>query len=199
MTRTQFRAEVEQLLANGDIYQLIRRLCSHRERRKELGGELVRKLYELGDDSISGIRSVRAYIIRAIRNLVIDLARNGEGSLLHYVGNHEDVEVCVGDSPGVKSDLFPSESCSAEESAARAEVQAREKNALAAAIKLLSPQQQQALILRLYGGLDNTEGARVLGCGKRTFEKHVTEALKNIRKFLEQQFDQPCQGGSNGA
>jgi len=65
-------------------------------------------------------------------------------------------------------------------------------------VRLLTPQQRGAFVLRELEGRDTAEVAAVLGCSPTTVRNHVFQARKVLRKALEERYPEYLPRGHRG-
>lgn len=62
-----------------------------------------------------------------------------------------------------------------------------EREPLMAALRLLSPRQRAALVLRFFDDLSEADTARILGCSAGSVKRHTARGLDRLRELLGQE------------
>jgi RNA polymerase sigma-70 factor (sigma-E family) len=60
-----------------------------------------------------------------------------------------------------------------------------ERTAVVTALRSLPPRQREALVLRYYGGLSETQIASAMGISRGAVKSHTARAIASLRKVLE--------------
>lgn len=135
-----------------------KRHCFHLERAEDLTQETFLKLFK-NLSGYKGKRKFKAYLYTIANHLCVDESRKIEV----YPLEHEEEISAAGD-----------EMCQVED---RSEIEAL--------LRVLSPEQREAVILRFGEQLAFGEIAKVMGCNVRTAQSRVRNALKILRKERE--------------
>ena len=65
-------------------------------------------------------------------------------------------------------------------------------------IRILTPQQRSAFVLREVEGLETAEVAEILGCSAATVRNHVFQARKSLRREIRERFPEYVPEGHRG-
>jgi RNA polymerase sigma-70 factor (ECF subfamily) len=65
-------------------------------------------------------------------------------------------------------------------------------------IRVLTPQQRSAFVLREVEGLETAEVAEILGCSAATVRNHVFQARKSLRREIQERFPEYVPEGHRG-
>ncbi len=112
-------------------------------------------------------QSVRAYLVRSVRNRVLNVARDARTrqTLLSQHAAHTHAADAV----------YPDEVVQGAGLAAR----------LRAFLADLPDRQRTALALTRFDGLSHVEAAAAMGCSARTVNNHIVRGLRTLRERLE--------------
>jgi len=119
----------------------------------------------------SGIRSPRAYLYRAVRNLALDHMKRAESRLTDCL--EEETECTHFDSVANEDDTF------------RQAASNEEFSLFCDAVRNLPVQCRRAFVLRKVYGYTQREIAAELGLSESTVEKHIALGVKRCTYFMQ--------------
>ncbi len=140
------------------ILYYCKRQCFNWERAEDLTQETFLKLFK-NLPGYKGKRKFKAYLYTIAKHLCIDESRKIE---VYPLENEEEIRDT---SDGMR--------------------QIEDKSEIDYLLKVLSPEQREAVILRFGEQLSFWEIAKVMGCNLRTAQSRVRNALKIMRKEQE--------------
>lgn len=144
-----------------------RRLVHSSDAADDIVQEAFLRTYEHGDR----VRSPRAVLFSAARNLAIDARRHAQIARTDSLGEMERLAVVAG-----------GESPEGPEKAALAEEEGR---LLKEAIARLPPKCRAVFALRVFHALSYQEIARRLSISEKTVEKHVAQGIRETHRYFK--------------
>jgi RNA polymerase sigma-70 factor (ECF subfamily) len=136
---------------------------------KDVVQELFLRLWEKRK-SISEAESVKAYLFTSLRRIIF---RKLEKTTNRTQRNHR-----------YQKNMFE-EVYNIEELMIHFETDREKKSQLAMALQSLSKRQKEAVYLKFYDGLSNTEIAEVMGVNIQSVYNHVSEAIGEMQEFVQ--------------
>lgn len=131
--------------------------------------ELFLNLWKKRDD-IDKANYVKSYLFSSLRRIIfrrLEKQKNRKVRNFDYRKNmFEDV-------------------CNIEELIIHFEVEKKKKEQLIIAIKSLSGRQKEAIYLKFYNGLSNTEISEVMGINQQSVYNHVSKAISRLQEFVQ--------------
>ena len=149
------------------LRRYVRRLVGSRETAEDIVQEAFLRTYEHADR----VRTPRAFLFSAARNLAADSRRHGRVARTDSLGDFDGSGVVsAGESP---------EGQALEDERARL---------LRDAIEHLTPQRRAVFALKVFHGCSYKEIAQRLGLSPKTVENHIARALRETHKYLRQRY-----------
>lgn len=126
--------------------------------------------------------SFSTWLYRIGTNLAIDLIRSRTSrERAHKAGTEHRLRVVgSGEGAGVRVDIGEAD------------------NVLRQLVRVLTPQQRSAFVLREMEGLETAEVADVLGCSATTVRNHIFQARKALRRELRERFPEYLPASERG-
>lgn len=149
------------------LRRYVRRLVKSREAADEIVQEAFLRTYENADR----VRTPRAFLFSAARNLASDARRQYRVRKTHTVG-----------------DLDISHVVSSEESLEGGVLSDEQSRLLKEAVERLSPQCRAAFTLRVFHACSYKEIAQRLGLSPKTVENHIARALRETHEYLRRRY-----------
>lgn len=145
------------------------KLISDEELTKDGIQELFLRLWK-HHTSLSTAKSVQAYLMFSLRRILLRQVQNRKK-------RYERARTYL--------DEAFSASFSMEEVIVRTELDREKKQELVKAINHLNSRQKEALFLRYYHGLNNTEIAEVMGINRQSVRNNLSRALQSLRTIVQ--------------
>jgi RNA polymerase sigma-70 factor (ECF subfamily) len=145
---------------------------SDRERALELTQETFMKVWQYAQKGGQDIKSLRPFLYRTLRNLIIDEYRKHKAVSLEAMAERAQMDV--------EDYMTPDESNTLEAAVGRHEG----KRALAA-LKDLAEPYREAVVMRYIDGLSPQEIAKAIGESENVVSVRVHRGLKKLRAILE--------------
>jgi RNA polymerase sigma-70 factor (ECF subfamily) len=146
---------------------------SDRERALELTQETFMKVWAYAQKGQEGIRDLRPFLYRTLRNLIIDEYRKHKATSLEAMAERSEVDV--------EYFLPPDESNTLEAAVGRHEG----AKALSALTELPEPY-REAVVMRYVDGLSPQEIAKAVGESENVVSVRVHRGLKKLKVMLEE-------------
>jgi len=126
--------------------------------------------------------SFSTWLYRIGTNLAIDLLRSRSSrEKAHKAGAAHRLRVVgSGEGAGVRADIGEAD------------------KVLRQLVRVLTPQQRSAFVLREMEGLETAEVAEVLGCSATTVRNHIFQARKALRRELRERFPEYLPASERG-
>jgi RNA polymerase sigma-70 factor, ECF subfamily len=153
--------------SHGALSRYVRRLVTSRAAADDIVQEAYLRTYEHG----SRVRTPRALLFSAARNLAADARRHARVAKTDSMGDPE--------ASGVVS------SSDSPEAVALADEESR---LLREAVQRLTPQCRAVFALRVFHACSYKEIAERLGISVKTVEKHVAQGLRETHRYLRRQY-----------
>lgn len=151
-----------------DLYRYAYRMTSDPELSKELIQELFLRLFEKREKLPTNIDSPRGYLLKMMRNLLIDRRR---GNRLHTV-----------DLEDTNTPLLVAADPTMEQRWITREASDEQTRKLAAGLNVLTPAQREIVILRYYQELPFETIETLTGLSYQTIRNYLSQGLKRLRK-----------------
>lgn len=120
-------------------------------------------------EHINEAYSVKSYLVHSLRRIILrNLAKKKNRS------NRNQVYM----------DNFFEEVYNVEELMVYFETKQQKKEQLYRALESLSERQKEAILLKFYDGLSNTEIARIMGINQQSVYNHVSKAINKLQEFV---------------
>jgi RNA polymerase sigma-70 factor (ECF subfamily) len=119
--------------------------------------------------ALSQAQSVEAYLLFSLRRILLRMKKNRRSRIKRNK---------------LYLDKTFSSSFSAEEIIISGELKEEKKKKLLEAINALNGRQKEALFLRYYHGLSNSEIAHVMDINRQSVRNHLSRAIKSLRTLL---------------
>lgn len=121
-------------------------------------------------EQISEAHSVKSYLFHSLRRIILrNLTRQKNRS------NRNRVYM----------DNFFEEIYNVEELIVHFETRREKRERLSRSLKLLSKRQKEAICLKFYNGLSNTEISHVMGINQQSVYNHVSKAIDKLQEFVQ--------------
>ncbi len=143
----------------------------HKESAEDVTSEFFIRLYQNAGRFRSGLGH-KAWMATIARNLCIDYMRKSGR------------EMATLDAPDEEGNVRELEDTSGSETGSGFERHVENRLTLEAAMKVLTPQEQEILSLKVPGGMKFREIAESLGIPQGTVSWHYNEAIKKLRRVL---------------
>lgn len=121
-------------------------------------------------ETINEARSVRSYLCTSLRRLIFRRLKKQKNRTKR---NHD-----------YKRDLVFEDMHTREELMVRFEINQERKKRLVRAMASLSDREKEAIFLKFYDGLSNTEIARVMNINKQSVYNHVSTAINKMQDIV---------------
>ena len=150
------------------LRRYVRRLVGSKEAAEDIVQEAFLRTYEHGNR----VKTPRALLFSAARNLAVDAHRHARAAKTDLVGDFDAIGVVqTAESP---------------EAAALAEERSR---LLKAAVERLPPQCRAVFALRVFHACPYQEIAQRLGISVKTVEKHIARGLRDTHQYLRRHYE----------
>jgi RNA polymerase sigma factor (sigma-70 family) len=132
--------------------------------------ELFLRLWEKRA-TISEAKSVKAYLLSSLRRIILRRLEKRKHRMERNRWYQENIVPVV---------------YNVEEVMIHSETDREKKSQLAMALQSLSKRQKEAVYLKFYDGLSNTEIAEVMGINIQSVYNHISEAVLEMQEYVEE-------------
>ena len=155
----------------SESHQALRRYVRRLVQSPETADEIVQEAFLRTYENADRLRTPRAFLFSAARNLASDARRQHRAHNTHSVGD-VDLSHVISPEESLEGGLLSNE---------RARL-------LREAIERLSPQCRAAFTLRVFHAYSYKEIADRLGLSPRTVENHIARALRETHEHLRRRY-----------
>lgn len=149
---------------------------SDRERALELTQECFMKVWQYTQKGGQDIQSLRPFLYRTLRNLIIDEYRKHKATSLEAMAEKSDMDV--------EDFMAPDESNTLE-----AAIERHEGKKALSALEVLPEPYREAVVMRYVDGLSPQEIAEAIDVSENVVSVRVHRGLKKLKMILEKQND----------
>ena len=149
----------------GKCLRFVIAMTRNEEAAKDITHDVFKKVW-VYRESISKVESFNSYIFRMTRNAVMDLYERNDMSRRYVEAKSADIE----DFRHLVDEKIDSDTLN---------------HIVSEAVRRMPQQRARVFLMSRLSGVSNPDIASSLGLSIRTVEKHISNALSDIRKALE--------------